>query len=166
MIFRDEIVENIKEIAELRLSDLITDEELLERVESLLFQYRTAHGFPPRAEAVELPLFVPPNNAELGPFFAVILHGPEGQHRYEFASREITMGRSSESDIVLPRTDISRKHARLILRDGRFILLDLKSENGTYINGTRVSSPQVVQLDDKIAIGDYQFYLEPLWIQQ
>ena len=77
--------------------------------------------------------------------------------------RELTIGRSSESDLVLRRNDISRRHARILLRDDRFILLDLKSENGTYLNGNLVGSPQVVHPNDQITVGDYQLFLEPLW---
>lgn len=161
MMFRDEIVENIKEVAELRLSDLLTDEEFAGRVETLMRQYRQARGFARGAEPEPLPETPP-----IGPdesLFALHIHSPTGnQQRSEFPMREITIGRSSESDLILRRNDISRRHARILMRDGRFILLDLKSENGTYVNGRRIGSPQVVKPGDCIAIGDYEIYIEAL----
>jgi len=161
MLFRDEIVETLKQITELKLSDLLSDEEFVGRAEELLRQFRTARGMPPSEEEPE-----PMKETVAGPLdvlFAVIVKGPEGQQRYEFKRRDITIGRSSESDIVLRRTDISRRHARILVRDDRCVLIDLKSENGTYFNGQRVGSPLVINPTDQVTIGDYSLYVEPLW---
>lgn len=162
-MFRDEIVENMKQLIELKSSDLLSDEEFLGRLEELLSQFRSARGFPPREEVIEDIPYIPSDPEPSNALFSVVIHSPEGKQRFEFNQREITIGRSSESDIVLRRNDISRRHARILLRDGRFILLDLKSENGTFVNGTRLYSPQVIHPSDQISLGDYQLYIKPMW---
>ncbi|HOX45232.1 MAG TPA: ATPase, T2SS/T4P/T4SS family [Myxococcota bacterium] len=75
--------------------------------------------------------------------------------RRDFQKDEITIGRIQGNDIVLPRGNISKKHARIVARDGKMVILDLKSTNGTFVNGKRISAPQVVRPSDKIAVGDF-----------
>jgi pSer/pThr/pTyr-binding forkhead associated (FHA) protein len=161
-MFRDEIVEQMKQLTELKLSDLLSDEEFLGRMDEMLHHFCRARDFIERDDTEPLRI-IEPQESPIHALFAVIVHGPEGQQRYEFKQRDITIGRSSEGDIVLRRTDISRRHARILVREDRFIVLDLKSENGTYINSQRIGSPQVAQPSDQISIGDYTLYLEPLW---
>ncbi|MDP2339554.1 MAG: VWA domain-containing protein [Deltaproteobacteria bacterium] len=74
---------------------------------------------------------------------------------------ELTIGRVEGNDIVLPFGNVSKRHTRIAARDGRVIVVDLKATNGTYINGARVSTPQVIGPDDKIVIGDSTLTFEP-----
>ncbi len=73
----------------------------------------------------------------------------------DFQKDEITIGRIQGNDIVLPRGNVSKKHARIVQRDGKMVVLDLKSTNGTIVNDKRISAPQVVRGSDKIQIGDF-----------
>ncbi len=77
-----------------------------------------------------------------------------------FDQPEITIGRVQGNDIVLPKGNISKRHSRIVLRDGKFIIVDLKSTNGTYVNGKRISAPQVLKEADKVYIGDFTLTLE------
>jgi pilus assembly protein CpaF len=79
----------------------------------------------------------------------------------DFQKDEITIGRIQGNDIVLPRGNISKKHARIVQRDGKVVVLDLKSTNGTYVNGKRISAPQVVKPGDKIQVGDFIIQVSP-----
>ncbi|MEN9202237.1 MAG: GGDEF domain-containing protein [Thermostichus sp. DG_1_6_bins_120] len=64
----------------------------------------------------------------------------------------LVLGRSSRADIQLTDHSISRQHCRLDVEDGRYILTDLGSLNGTYVNGERIS--RIPLLDgDRIQIG-------------
>src|SRR5687768_16012130 len=61
---------------------------------------------------------------------------------------------------MLPKGNVSKHHARLLFRDGRFIVTDLKSTNGTYVNGRKIAQASIVREGDKIYIGDFVLRLE------
>jgi ABC-type multidrug transport system ATPase subunit/pSer/pThr/pTyr-binding forkhead associated (FHA) protein len=67
----------------------------------------------------------------------------------------LTIGREQGSDIVLASPLVSRRHARLIDRDGSRVLEDLGSTNGTFVNGVRVQRA-VLAASDIIRIGPYK----------
>src|SRR5688500_9686955 len=77
------------------------------------------------------------------------------QRRLEFDKSEITIGRVQGNDVILPKGNVSKRHARIVLKDGKFIIVDLKSPKGTYVNGSKITSPLVVKESDKIYIGDF-----------
>jgi pilus assembly protein CpaF len=88
--------------------------------------------------------------------FAIIVTEKGGeQRRLEFDKSEITIGRVQGNDVILPKGNVSKRHARIVLKDGKFIIVDLKSTNGTYVNGRKITSPLVVKESDKIYIGDF-----------
>ncbi len=72
-----------------------------------------------------------------------------------FEKEEVTLGRLAGNDLVLNKGNVSKYHARFVLKDGKFIVVDLKSTNGTFINGKKIGAPQVVKPSDRIQIGDY-----------
>jgi pilus assembly protein CpaF len=72
-----------------------------------------------------------------------------------FEKPEVSIGRIQGNDIVLPKGNISKRHARIVNRDNDFVVVDLRSTNGTYVNGQRVTSPMVVSGEDKLYIGDF-----------
>src|SRR5436190_10241314 len=84
------------------------------------------------------------------------------QRRMVFNKPEVTIGRVQGNDIVLPKGNVSKRHARIVLKDGKFIIVDLKSTNGTYVNGRKITSPLVVKGSDKIYIGDFILSIEEL----
>src|SRR5215213_8459475 len=77
------------------------------------------------------------------------------QRRLDFDKPEITIGRVQGNDIILPKGNVSKRHSRIVLKDGKFIIVDLKSTNGTYVNGKKITAPQVIKSSDKIYIGDF-----------
>src|SRR5580765_8601787 len=88
--------------------------------------------------------------------FTIIIQEKGGeQRRMVFNKPEVTIGRVQGNDIVLPKGNVSKRHARIVLKDGKFIIVDLKSTNGTYVNGRKITSPLVVKDADKIYIGDF-----------
>jgi pilus assembly protein CpaF len=93
--------------------------------------------------------------------FAVVITEKGGaQRRTEFDKSEVTIGRVQGNDIILPKGNVSKRHSRIVLKDNRFIVVDLKSTNGTYVNGRKITSPLVVKSGDKIYIGDFIITLE------
>ena len=64
----------------------------------------------------------------------------------------VLIGRDPQNDVVLDDRRVSRKHAEVRLRLGRYTLYDLQSTNGTYVNGRRVAE-KVLEDGDKISVG-------------
>jgi pilus assembly protein CpaF len=88
--------------------------------------------------------------------FAIMVTEKGGdQRRHEYDKSEVTIGRVQGNDVILPKGNVSKRHARIVLKDGKFIIVDLKSTNGTYVNGRKITSPLVVKENDKIYIGDF-----------
>lgn len=67
---------------------------------------------------------------------------------------EIILGRESKCDFVIDDVEVSRRHAKITFRDGQYILHDLKSTNGTVINGRKIRKPEVLRNGDIITIGE------------
>jgi pilus assembly protein CpaF len=94
--------------------------------------------------------------------FSVILTEKGGPtQRLDFECEEITIGRVDENDICLPKGNISKKHTRIVVKDGKIIVLDLRSTNGTYVNGRKLAGPQLISPADKVYIGDFILNVEP-----
>ena len=67
--------------------------------------------------------------------------------------RELLIGRHQACDVVLLDPSVSRQHARLIFRDGSWILLDLGSTNGTTVNGAPATRCEL-RPGDQVALGN------------
>lgn len=93
--------------------------------------------------------------------FTIVISEKGGAERREtFDKNEINVGRVQGNDLMLPKGNVSKHHARLLYRDGRFIVTDLKSTNGTYVNGRKISQATIVREGDKIYVGDFVLRLE------
>ena len=76
-------------------------------------------------------------------------------------ARTITVGAHASCDLVLTDAQVSRKHAELIKRDGRWTIQDGGSLNGTFVNRKRVESAELED-GDEVQIGKYRFtFLQP-----
>lgn len=69
--------------------------------------------------------------------FFVGLDGTEKSYRLQ-THRPFTVGRDPGNDIILRDPKVSRHHAEIVFERGFFVLHDLSSANGTYVNGKRV----------------------------
>jgi hypothetical protein len=65
----------------------------------------------------------------------------------------VVLGRSPEADIALEDPYASEFHLRLNNRDGKLVLTDLGSTNGTYVNGRRVTTPVDLNRGDAVQVG-------------
>jgi pSer/pThr/pTyr-binding forkhead associated (FHA) protein len=65
---------------------------------------------------------------------------------------EVALGRSRECEVRLPDADTSRRHAKIVCSGGRFVLHDLASTNGTFVNGERIEQRELAP-GDRIEIG-------------
>lgn len=68
--------------------------------------------------------------------------------------RPFTIGRAAEATLSIPSPRVSRNHAELVFKDGKAILRDLGSQNGTTVNGVKVGEHTLAD-HDEVAIGPY-----------
>jgi hypothetical protein len=84
----------------------------------------------------------------------VMRTGPTTGKTYTLEEREINVGRDPSNDIVINDAEVSRKHARLLSQEGSYVLEDLGSTNGTYINGQRVMGSYQLRHGDLVLLGE------------
>lgn len=85
-----------------------------------------------------------------------VLQGPDKGRTYELPDDETVIGRSSDH-VHLSDHSISRYHAKIRADDGEWVLYDLQSSNGTYLNGRRILAPSPLKHGDQIKIGTTLF---------
>ncbi len=78
---------------------------------------------------------------------------------YTLLKTEVSLGRGEDNDIVIPHASVSRSHARLARQDGSFVLTDLNSTNGSYVNNNPVQGAAVVSNGSEVRLGDIRFVL-------
>lgn len=106
-------------------------------------------------------LVIAPTSTAQAPVFAVVVHEKGGAERREtFETAELTVGRVQGNELMLPKGNVSKRHARLLYRDGRFIVTDLNSTNGTYVNRRRITQATIVREGDRIYVGDFVLRIE------
>ena len=71
-----------------------------------------------------------------------------------------TFGRALDNDVVLESGDVSRHHARIEFADGRFVVADLKSTNGTRVNGRPVANDPI-KPGDEVTFGTLTLQVLP-----
>ena len=89
----------------------------------------------------------------------VITSGQKAGAEFPLGRDEITIGRSSDSAIIIRDDYTSTHHARLMLWNGRWMLQDLDSTNGTFLNGSRVTVPTPIPLGATVKVGATTFEL-------
>lgn len=93
--------------------------------------------------------------------FSILVSEKGGAERQEVFDRaEISIGRVQSNDLVLPKGNVSKHHARIRQDQASFVLTDLRSTNGTYVNGKKVTGEAVLTDADKVYIGDFVIRLE------
>ncbi len=83
-------------------------------------------------------------------YYLEIVHGSESGRRFAIADGAISIGRSSRNTIAFPAGEksVSGHHAILYKSPGRFMVQDLQSTNGTYVNGERVKEKDLAPGDE------------------
>ena len=72
---------------------------------------------------------------------------------FELANSEIIIGRDENADLTITSQAVSRRHARLIREEDGYVLEDLGSSNGTFINGQKISGRRALKSGDQIRLG-------------
>jgi ABC transport system ATP-binding/permease protein len=101
------------------------------------------------------------------PYLLVIKEGPSAGKTYPLEGDEIFIGREISNTLQIDSPGVSRKHARLTFQNNQYLLEDLGSSNGTFVNGERISVPWSLRNGDIISLGkmtklEYQATLPPV----
>jgi pSer/pThr/pTyr-binding forkhead associated (FHA) protein len=83
----------------------------------------------------------------------VVRQGPQAGMSFPLSGNQIVIGREEGMDIALQDPESSRRHALISWRGGQFVIEDLGSTNGSFVNGVQITAPQVLNPGDSIGIG-------------
>lgn len=84
----------------------------------------------------------------------VIEQGPEPGQTFTLGNAPQTIGRSANNGIVVNDAEMSRRHAQITPQGGSYVVEDLGSTNGTFINGIRLNQPTALKHGDSLEFGD------------
>src|SRR5512134_3429880 len=87
--------------------------------------------------------------------YRLIYQDGDSPQTHTFSNGEVVIGRSPECQVVLKDFGISRQHARIVVDDDGVRILDLKSKNGTTVNGVPVMEAALKD-GDRILLGKFQ----------
>ena len=83
----------------------------------------------------------------------IIVAGPDLGLEWGFKAKEIIIGRDEDCQLVMSDIAVSRRHARIAFEGDHFVLTDLSSGNGTFLNGVRIQKERLSP-GDEIIIGE------------
>lgn len=90
-----------------------------------------------------------------------ILTGPDKETSLSISGKTTHLGRSADNDVIVDDKRVSRHHAHIAYEEGSFLIIDLDTANGTFVNKKRVRN-QKLRSGDMIQLGGqiYRFVLE------
>jgi hypothetical protein len=83
----------------------------------------------------------------------VVRQGAQVGKTFSLGRQAVVLGREESAEVSLQDPEMSRRHAGISWRDGAYVLEDLRSTNGTYLNGTLIRAPQQLNNGDTIGVG-------------
>jgi len=87
-------------------------------------------------------------------FQFVMRSGPTPGVTFPLEGDQLTIGRDASNGVAINDAEVSRKHSRLSFQGGKYVLEDLGSTNGTFVNGQRLSGPAVLKPGDVVSLGE------------
>lgn len=87
-------------------------------------------------------------------FQLVMRSGPTPGVTFPLEGDQLIIGRDPSNAVSINDSEISRKHSRLSFQGGKYVLEDLGSTNGTFVNGQRLAGPVVLKPGDVVSLGE------------
>jgi len=94
----------------------------------------------------------------------LIYKQPNGEIKeFRIGAQPVTVGRGTQVDLQLPDERVSRMHFGVRLQDSQYVIKDLHSTNGTFVNGDRLVEARVLADHDQLTVGNSQleFCIDP-----
>jgi pSer/pThr/pTyr-binding forkhead associated (FHA) protein len=108
----------------------------------------------PRVPRSSAPASVPaPRKRRAQPRELLVTESEGSPRSYPMNADPLAIGRAESCEIILNDTYVSQMHARVYPKDGEWLVEDLGSTNGTYLNRAKVTQPSPVGVGDEIRIG-------------
>jgi predicted component of type VI protein secretion system len=82
----------------------------------------------------------------------LMMEGRKPGQRFFVDQPEFIIGRDAECELVISDRQVSRRHARIVLEGDHYVLEDLGSKNGTFVNGREIAKPYFLEDGDEIQI--------------
>lgn len=95
----------------------------------------------------------------------VIRQGQQAGMSFPLVGNQILIGREEGLDISLQDPEASRRHARISWQAGQFVIEDLGSTNGTFVNGVQLTTPQILNAGDSVGIGQTALVFQVAGVQ-
>ena len=89
-----------------------------------------------------------------GQYQLTMRSGPNPGTVYALDGDQISIGRDSSNEISVNDAEVSRRHARLTFQGGKYVLEDMGSTNGTFVNGQRLTGPRVLKSGEVVSLGE------------
>ncbi len=83
-----------------------------------------------------------------------ISRGPDAGRRFAIGAAVVTIGRGTQCDVQVAETWVSRRHARIAWSGTEYVVEDLGSTNGTFVNGVRVVGSRALRAGDRLQLGE------------
>ncbi len=114
-----------------------------------------------RATLADFDSFSTADDADENAFDTRFMLLPQGGSTPHLLRRRVTrLGRNHDNDIVIQSDRVSRYHAEIQRQGNQFVVVDLKSRNGVWVNSTKISAPARLHPGDTIRIGRQEFTFE------
>jgi pSer/pThr/pTyr-binding forkhead associated (FHA) protein len=123
----------------------------------------TSFGMPATPRPAAAPVAAPAGSAASGGALANFLVRSGGLKgtRLMVKTPIANVGRADYNDLVLPDESVSTAHAKLQRREGVWVLVDLGSTNGTFVDGERIAADTPIAPGTLVRFGDVQLVFEP-----
>ena len=80
--------------------------------------------------------------------------GPSPGKVFALSTNEVVLGRDIDNEVVINDAEISRRHTRLLNQEGGYVVEDLGSTNGTFVNGQKITGSHVLEPGQTIRLGE------------
>ncbi|HEY7796426.1 MAG TPA: FHA domain-containing protein [Microbacteriaceae bacterium] len=96
-----------------------------------------------------------------GPSHLYVITGVSAGTKIPLDKRELFIGRAPSCELIVTDEFASSQHAKVVHIGGDWVIQDLDSTNGTYVDGARIQTPEVLRMNIPVRVGKTTFELRP-----